>query len=129
VYPESRRKPAFKRRNVKELEERLAQVEDLLKGVGNSKLRRHSTSASNDSASQSQKASPGGFDAETASPSFDRVFSTWPRPVPDASAGRKKDPSWELLGLGQFERLPPTMMIEDLYAPQATALHYSHQHR
>ncbi|KAI0105459.1 hypothetical protein GGR51DRAFT_571796 [Nemania sp. FL0031] len=31
VYPESRRKPAFKRRNVKELEERLAQVEDLLR--------------------------------------------------------------------------------------------------
>ncbi|ROW12659.1 hypothetical protein VMCG_00177 [Cytospora schulzeri] len=31
VYPESRRKPAFKRRNVKELEERLAQVEVLLK--------------------------------------------------------------------------------------------------
>ncbi|KAI0194187.1 hypothetical protein F4808DRAFT_464600 [Astrocystis sublimbata] len=31
VYPESRRKPAFKRRNVKELEERLAQVEGLLR--------------------------------------------------------------------------------------------------
>ncbi|KAI0879611.1 hypothetical protein GGS24DRAFT_438045 [Hypoxylon argillaceum] len=31
VYPESRRKPAFKRKNVKELEERLAQVEDLLR--------------------------------------------------------------------------------------------------
>ncbi|KAI0453286.1 hypothetical protein F5B21DRAFT_505513 [Xylaria acuta] len=34
VYPESRRKPAFKRRNVKELEERLAQVEDLLRQAG-----------------------------------------------------------------------------------------------
>ncbi|KAH8195085.1 hypothetical protein TruAng_010742 [Truncatella angustata] len=34
VYPESRRKPAFKRRNVKELEARLAQVEDLLKQSG-----------------------------------------------------------------------------------------------
>ncbi|KAI0408646.1 hypothetical protein F4802DRAFT_548346 [Xylaria palmicola] len=31
VYPESRRKPAFRRRNVKELEERLAQVEGLLR--------------------------------------------------------------------------------------------------
>ncbi|KAI0392184.1 hypothetical protein F5Y17DRAFT_437371 [Xylariaceae sp. FL0594] len=31
AYPEARRKPASKRRNVKELEERLAQVEDLLK--------------------------------------------------------------------------------------------------
>ncbi|KAF3021597.1 hypothetical protein E8E14_013711 [Neopestalotiopsis sp. 37M] len=31
VYPESRRKPAFKRRNVRELEARLAQVEGLLK--------------------------------------------------------------------------------------------------
>lgn len=114
---------------MKELEERLAQVEDLLKGVGNSKLSRHSTSASNDSAPQSQRASPGGFDAETASPNFDRVFSTWPRLVPGASTGRKIDPSWELLGLGQFERLPPAMMIEDLYAPQATALYYSYQYR
>ncbi|CAM1502897.1 Fc.00g076730.m01.CDS01 [Cosmosporella sp. VM-42] len=33
VYPESRRKPTFKRRNVKELEARLAQVEDYLKEV------------------------------------------------------------------------------------------------
>ncbi|KAH6708243.1 hypothetical protein EV126DRAFT_107431 [Verticillium dahliae] len=31
IYRESRRKPAFKRRNVRELEERLAQVEGLLK--------------------------------------------------------------------------------------------------
>ncbi|KAI0166115.1 hypothetical protein GGR57DRAFT_445426 [Xylariaceae sp. FL1272] len=34
IYPESRRKPAFKRRNVKELEERLAQVEVLLQRAG-----------------------------------------------------------------------------------------------
>ncbi|KAH9884481.1 hypothetical protein F4778DRAFT_800107 [Xylariomycetidae sp. FL2044] len=34
VYPESRRKPAFKRRNVKELEARLAQVEVLLQKAG-----------------------------------------------------------------------------------------------
>ncbi|KAI0481553.1 hypothetical protein F4859DRAFT_424388 [Xylaria cf. heliscus] len=34
VYPESRRRPAFKRRNVKELEERLAQVEGLLRQAG-----------------------------------------------------------------------------------------------
>ncbi|KFA46796.1 hypothetical protein S40293_06789 [Stachybotrys chartarum IBT 40293] len=33
VYPESRRKPAARRRNVKELEARLAQVEDFLKEV------------------------------------------------------------------------------------------------
>ncbi|KAK7940862.1 binuclear zinc transcription factor [Apiospora aurea] len=37
VYPESRRKPAFKRRNVKELEARLAQVEILLRDVGTEK--------------------------------------------------------------------------------------------
>jgi hypothetical protein len=36
VYPESRRKPATKRRNVKELEARLAQVEDYLKEVNKS---------------------------------------------------------------------------------------------
>ncbi|KAI1353101.1 hypothetical protein F5Y01DRAFT_323583 [Xylaria sp. FL0043] len=34
IYPESRRKPAFKRKNVKELEERLAQVEGLLRQAG-----------------------------------------------------------------------------------------------
>ncbi|KAI3336446.1 hypothetical protein HD806DRAFT_517640 [Xylariaceae sp. AK1471] len=34
VYPESRRKPTFKRRNVRELEERLAQVEGLLRQAG-----------------------------------------------------------------------------------------------
>ncbi|RGP69933.1 hypothetical protein FLONG3_7590 [Fusarium longipes] len=33
VYPESRRKPNFKKRNVKELEARLAQVEDYLREV------------------------------------------------------------------------------------------------
>ncbi|KAI0024836.1 hypothetical protein F4780DRAFT_479255 [Xylariomycetidae sp. FL0641] len=37
VYPESRRKPAVKRRNVKELEARLAQVEELLKDSGDGK--------------------------------------------------------------------------------------------
>lgn len=37
VYPESRRKPASKRRNVRELEARLAQVEGLLKEVGKAK--------------------------------------------------------------------------------------------
>ncbi|KAI1327890.1 hypothetical protein F5Y16DRAFT_182741 [Xylariaceae sp. FL0255] len=34
IYPESRRKPVFKRKNVRELEARLAQVEDLLKKAG-----------------------------------------------------------------------------------------------
>ncbi|KAI1268329.1 hypothetical protein F5Y18DRAFT_224843 [Xylariaceae sp. FL1019] len=34
VYPESRRKPAFKRKNVRQLEERLAQVEVLLQRAG-----------------------------------------------------------------------------------------------
>ncbi|KAI0128435.1 hypothetical protein BJ170DRAFT_328600 [Xylariales sp. AK1849] len=37
IYPESRRKPALKRRNVRELEARLAQVETLLKDAGGSK--------------------------------------------------------------------------------------------
>ncbi|KAI0434112.1 hypothetical protein F5Y09DRAFT_338004 [Xylaria sp. FL1042] len=38
IYPESRRKPAFKRKNVKELEERLAQVEGLLRQAGGAGL-------------------------------------------------------------------------------------------
>ncbi|GAW11180.1 hypothetical protein ANO14919_005220 [Xylariales sp. No.14919] len=38
VYPESRRKPAFKRKNVRELEERLAQVEGLLRQAGGTGL-------------------------------------------------------------------------------------------
>ncbi|KAI3338969.1 hypothetical protein F4824DRAFT_66357 [Ustulina deusta] len=38
IYPESRRKPAFRRKNVKELEERLAQVEGLLRQAGGTGL-------------------------------------------------------------------------------------------
>jgi len=38
IYPESRRKPTFKRRNVKELEARLAQVEDLLRDAASGKV-------------------------------------------------------------------------------------------
>ncbi|KAK4169531.1 transcriptional activator protein acu-15 [Cladorrhinum sp. PSN259] len=123
VYPESRRKPAFKRRNVRELEERLAQVEDLLKGVGKSRSNQPSASSTS-SAPHSQPTSPGGLPAETTSPRLDGVFSIWPSehasgwfsgPSPQDAPSKDENASWELLGLGQFERLPPTKMIEDLH--------------
>ncbi|KAK4231582.1 transcriptional activator protein acu-15 [Podospora fimiseda] len=120
VYPESRRKPAFKRRNVRELEERLAQVEDLLKGVGKSRAGQPSASSAGPSAPQSQPTSPGGLGAEFNSQNLDGCFSIWPsdQASPWPSEPPAQDPnaaSWELLGLGQFERLPPTQMIEDLH--------------
>ncbi|KAK4190125.1 transcriptional activator protein acu-15 [Podospora australis] len=115
VYPESRRKPAFKRRNVRELEERLAQVEGLLKNVaGKQKL---GTEASYHG-SGSQQTSPGAF-GEAVGVEFEGLFSS-PQGTQSwfSKDGPSREPrpqSWELLGLGQFESMPPFQMIEELH--------------
>ncbi|KAL1866224.1 hypothetical protein Daus18300_006888 [Diaporthe australafricana] len=146
-YPESRRKPAFKRRNVKELEERLAQVEVLLKDAPNK------TASSAEAALQSEYVSPPqgssvpeqgsrhssvpeaaddpfnwsygtgvpGREADGVSSGNDRASR--PYVYPDLMAEMKYRPRAddagasrnELLGLGLFEALPPTEMIEDLH--------------
>ncbi|KAL2752749.1 hypothetical protein ACRALDRAFT_1052542 [Sodiomyces alcalophilus JCM 7366] len=133
VYPESRRKPAVKRRNVRELEERLAQVEGLLRESGKS------TAASGPPA-----AGPGGppipslgsrdnftLNVETllgaeAGPQGTSLSSdgTTPR-LPFASEARPQDhfsniaftapaSPGEIIGLGQFEFLPPVELMEEL---------------
>ncbi|KAK4106146.1 hypothetical protein N658DRAFT_563073 [Parathielavia hyrcaniae] len=116
VYPESRRKPAFKRRNVRELEERLAQVEGLLQSVGKS--------AGKQRASQSGRSDGAWTEASSPASRPDRLQGSpregampWvplsPRETP-AGGDHAQSPG-ELLGLGQFERLPPFEMIEELH--------------
>ncbi|KAK0737103.1 hypothetical protein B0T21DRAFT_383152 [Apiosordaria backusii] len=130
-YPESRRKPAFKRRNVRELEERLAQVEGILKNVSKRRASQEAgPSASSGSQEQSQlpsqETSPSaGLEADTSHINFDELFSdptfqdpsTWfsqPGAAEGFSTTANDPPHWDLLGLGQFESLPPFEMIEDL---------------
>ncbi|KAK4238570.1 transcriptional activator protein acu-15 [Achaetomium macrosporum] len=118
VYPESRRKPAFKRRNVRELEERLAQVEGLLRSVGK---HRASQSSRSDGA-RTERLSPGALGRDDFRP--DRLQGSpgegempWFPLSPDGSPqSRHRAYPGELLGLGQFESLPPFEMIEDLHA-------------
>ncbi|KAK3391796.1 hypothetical protein B0T20DRAFT_384004 [Sordaria brevicollis] len=65
VYPESRRKPNFKRRNVKELEERLAQVEGMIRDVAKQSLNLGRKDANNN------VNGPGGLDRMSATTSLD----------------------------------------------------------
>ncbi|KAL2127491.1 hypothetical protein VTI74DRAFT_10634 [Chaetomium olivicolor] len=110
VYPESRRKPAFKRRNVRELEERLAQVEGLLKNVG--KQRASYSGWSEDSSPSAFGVEPSRPDRPQGSPQE----GAWvPLSPTDSPAGGDNAHFGELLGLGQFESLPPFEMIEELH--------------
>ncbi|KAL2168814.1 hypothetical protein VTG60DRAFT_6784 [Thermothelomyces hinnuleus] len=115
VYPESRRKPATKRRSVKELEERLAQVEGLLKTV-------HRPAAARTDGASTEGSSPSTFGGETSRPERPQAPpSEWAMPwkplSPNTSSSGGDDVrSGELLGLGRFESLPPFEMIEDLHA-------------
>nr|CDP31904.1 putative binuclear zinc transcription factor, fungal_trans super family [Podospora anserina S mat+] len=141
-YPESRRKPAFKRRNVRELEERLAQVEGLLKNVSRRRTSREAgpstTSGSLEPSRQpSQESSPlAGLEADASQINFDDLFAdptfqdpSWfsppPPPPPDGfSSTANNPPPWDLFGLGQFESLPPWEMIEELH-DLFFSIHYS----
>lgn len=128
TYPESRRKPAFKRRNVRELEARLAQVEGLLKQNGDKDKKSNEEQVEENTLN---------FDFADFAPSTEDVFLqgmdyTFPSAplegdpflqaqnasVPPASAGASQptaDPfSGELLGLGMFETLPPFEVTEAL---------------
>lgn len=152
VYPESRRKPASKRRNVRELEARLAQVEGLLKDVGKTKA----TPAVVTATSKPTASVPAVIDVDNGgnislqpsdpSPGFDtsdpwtgekfefdaafagQLFSDNIPPVdivPEAWASASANPTFqglddpfsggELFGLGQFEALPPSELIEELH--------------
>ncbi|KAK1637326.1 hypothetical protein BDP81DRAFT_222423 [Colletotrichum phormii] len=125
VYPESRRKPAFKRKNVKELEERLAQVEDLLKEAaskGNGALPSEGDLDSRINIGMDDfhvdietimAMQNGTFDDGTSG------FHTGPnmnKTVPPSQPGAPSfaDASGELMGLGLSEALPPFEMMEEL---------------
>ncbi|RSL56663.1 hypothetical protein CEP54_008728 [Fusarium duplospermum] len=114
VYPESRRKPTFKRRNVKELEARLAQVEDYLKEVNKN------SEDKTDDGSPIQPAQP-----EIEVPNFTgvpRLGSDSEQPQmsfivpnyleqPDATENTSNT---QLMGLGMTESLPPDEVMEEL---------------
>ncbi|KAK3357735.1 binuclear zinc transcription factor [Lasiosphaeria hispida] len=115
VYPESRRKPAFKRRNVKELEERLAQVEGFLKNA--------TKTSSGDGIVIEDLPSGTAFSAAAEEFDFEPFSTDPPQKEPpnfvmgeipdDFGAGNAQ--GGELFGLGRFESLPPFEMIEELH--------------
>lgn len=116
VYPESRRKPTFKRRNVKELEARLAQVEEYLKEVNK---------GNDDGAILLDDAdiSLGDFtfapdnisqDANTSSSASDPTLS-FDIPNFTTQEGSAFNMNNQLMGLGMSEALPPFEMIEELH--------------
>ncbi|KAM0252586.1 hypothetical protein ACHAQJ_007623 [Trichoderma viride] len=115
VYPESRRKPTFKRRNVKELEARLAQVEEYLKEVNKG----------NDDGAiilDDPDISLGDFhfaadntsqDANTSSTASDPNMSF---EIPNLAG--QEDSTFmnsQLVGLGMSETLPPFEVIDELH--------------
>ncbi|KAI0840554.1 hypothetical protein F5Y06DRAFT_243039 [Hypoxylon sp. FL0890] len=128
VFPESRRKPAFKRRNVKELEARLAQVEVLLKEAGQNRSLQDKTTEPVDPQSAgipvTEDAIFQGMDFTVPNLSFDdgSAFSFQQDPTTTFSAGNldsqgQDNPPFngDLIDLGGiFESLPPFQMMEEL---------------
>ncbi|KAI2630880.1 hypothetical protein GGR54DRAFT_648426 [Hypoxylon sp. NC1633] len=143
VYPESRRKPAFKRRNVKELEARLAQVEVLLKEAGHNKPPRDESIETVKAVKAVEPVEPvepinfqsaeapstenvifEGLDFTEPSASFDdgATFSFQQDPSTEFSTGNLDNQVQEdtpfigdLIDLGgMFESLPPFEMMEEL---------------
>ncbi|KAI1144026.1 hypothetical protein F5Y05DRAFT_14690 [Hypoxylon sp. FL0543] len=128
VFPESRRKPAFKRRNVKELEARLAQVEVLLKEAGQNRPLQDKTTEPVDLQSNevpvTEDAIFQGMDFTAPDLSFAETtaFSFQQDPAATFSAGgldgegHNNTPfNGDLIDLGGvFESLPPFEMMEEL---------------
>lgn len=136
VYPESRRKPAFKRRNVKELEERLAQVEGFLKKAGKPAAATPfgGNNETPDDLPATANAPGSGVELELNDMYFTntsgspqdkeppRAFSwKWDDHTGSSSSGSPEGSSdaqagGELFRLGRFEGLPPFDMIEALHS-------------
>ncbi|KAK6950155.1 hypothetical protein Daesc_008481 [Daldinia eschscholtzii] len=128
IFPESRRKPAFKRRNVKELEARLAQVEVLLRETNQNRSQRHETAQPvNCPATEFPETEDilfQGIDFTDSIPPLDsdNAFSFQQEPATTYSTanldnhGQESTPFMgDLMGLGGiFESLPPFEMMEDL---------------
>ncbi|GAO14064.1 uncharacterized protein UV8b_06463 [Ustilaginoidea virens] len=128
VYPDSRRRPAFKRRNVQELEARLAQVESYLKQVNNS-ANHHSANAA--SSSHPASLSQGDFalrgqdalDMSSQDPAGGAFAFSHPSQPQDKDPftgnghgnGYDNGNNGALLGLGYSETLPPFHVQEELH--------------
>ncbi|KJZ76098.1 hypothetical protein HIM_04554 [Hirsutella minnesotensis 3608] len=99
VYPESRRKPAVRRKNVKELEARLAQVEEFLSQVNNS-------------STGSAQATNTGSDKDSANGSHGEVASDGAK---DGRGSSRKSSDEPLLRMGDFtfESGPPESEGDD----------------
>ncbi|KAF5018524.1 hypothetical protein F66182_9482, partial [Fusarium sp. NRRL 66182] len=102
VYPESRRKPTFKRRNVKELEARLAQVEDYLKEVN-----KNSSEEKTDDDSSLHPNQPD-------MPFADVDFPPEPPQTADMPCFATPNDFNSLMSLGMSEPLPPDHVMEEL---------------
>jgi hypothetical protein len=119
VYPESRRKPNFKRRNVKELEARLAQVEDYLKEV-NKNSSEEKTDDSSPVYPNQHHVNFGGVDASPGIPGLindfsDPGFSSFPPSAFDQQSNDDNTPfDAQLMSLGMSESLPPDDVMEEL---------------
>ncbi|KAF4951809.1 hypothetical protein FGADI_7179 [Fusarium gaditjirri] len=119
VYPESRRKPNFKRRNVKELEARLAQVEDYLKEVN-----KNSSEEKTDDGSpvQPPQANVNFFDmdftpglGQTTNNLSGPDFSSFTSPNIVQNPQESPQPlNAQLMSLGMTEPLPPDDVMEEL---------------
>ncbi|KAF5643623.1 Zn(II)2Cys6 transcriptional activator [Fusarium sp. NRRL 52700] len=123
VYPESRRKPNFKRRNVKELEARLAQVEDYLKEVN-----KNSSEEKTDDGSPSQppQADVNFFDMDFTPGQVGQTINNLPDPnfssfaSPNIAQNPQESPqplNAQLMSLGMTEPLPPDDVMEELRPP------------
>ncbi|GJN66663.1 binuclear zinc transcription factor [Purpureocillium lilacinum] len=115
-YPESRRKPTFKRRNVKELEARLAQVEEYLNQVNKG------GDDAEDSSSKRSDEPPlqmGDFTFESGPPGQDsdtQGVASQPQDSFEMPSFQESDfiGSGQLMGLGYSETLPPFEVQEEL---------------
>ncbi|CAO2650444.1 Nn.00g017360.m01.CDS01 [Neocucurbitaria sp. VM-36] len=135
AYDEVRKKSGPKRGYVKLLEQRLQQVETLLKNqdttdTSNDATRQDSTSAY--VASTLQQALPNASDYLNTSDRIQGVTqeSRTPGTEPFQNAGVRdnngeQDFPWEMIGLGLEEPLPPQDVMDDLYNLYFTKIHPS----
>ncbi|KAI5459956.1 hypothetical protein BGZ63DRAFT_360107 [Mariannaea sp. PMI_226] len=132
VYPESRRKPTFKRRNVKELEARLAQVEDYLNQVnkavddkksGNTSPDAQSIPPEVDQTSQNEYSQPG-QSAESIPDTQIPVPCAIDDIVPPQDPTGSFFDDAQLMGLGMSESLPPMPVMEELNNIYFQTQHY-----
>ncbi|KAG5924363.1 hypothetical protein E4U42_004655 [Claviceps africana] len=107
VYPGTRKKPTFKRRNVKEIEARLAQVESYLQQVNDSK----STDDRHESAPASLLQDQQDLSEGLPAPGFG--FADFATPPQDGFTHDGGE-NWALVGLGYSESLPPFDVQEEL---------------